>query len=281
MTTKVPGFMVELESGRTLASKLTDVISCLDYGATIGGSAASNTTAINDAVTAAAAATGFVIVPYGVDYTEASLVLTNDVQLLVFGEYGTLTILSKDHGSSPIARGGLGLKSQGTTAVILRGHDAGVTADPYLEVVDAIGGDVASIHAKYLEVPEMTAPATPSADKVRIYAAVDGSDTILNALFQDGSVVKLAQQGDTVLEGSATWDPASVANGAKTTTTITITGAVLGDFVIASFSLDIQSMTISGYVSAANTVTVVLANNTGGAVDLSSGTVRARVYPHG
>ena len=72
---------------------------------------------------------------------------------------------------------------------------------------------------------------------------------------------------------SVTWDPGSVAAGAKVSTTVTVSGAALGDFVLASFSLDIQELTMTASVSAANTVEVVLANLTGASVDLSSGTL--------
>lgn len=77
--------------------------------------------------------------------------------------------------------------------------------------------------------------------------------------------------------GSATWNPASVANGAQATTTVTVTGAKLGDLVDVSFSLDLQAMQLTGHVSAANTVTVVLRNGTGGAIDLGSGTLKAQI----
>jgi len=72
---------------------------------------------------------------------------------------------------------------------------------------------------------------------------------------------------------TATWDPASVAAGSKISTTVTVSGASLGDFVLASFSLDLQELTLTCYVSASNTVEVVLANLTGSAVDLASGTL--------
>lgn len=80
-----------------------------------------------------------------------------------------------------------------------------------------------------------------------------------------------------VLSGSATWDPGSIADGEMEATDITVTGAVLGDFVLASFSADIEDLVISAAVTAADTVTAVLANTTGGAVDLASGTVAVRV----
>lgn len=82
------------------------------------------------------------------------------------------------------------------------------------------------------------------------------------------------------LFGSATFNPANLADGAGETTTVTVTGAALGDFVVAvSFSLDLQGITLTAYVSAANTVAVRFQNESGGAVDLASGTLRVRVSP--
>lgn len=79
-------------------------------------------------------------------------------------------------------------------------------------------------------------------------------------------------------EGSATWNPGSIANGAEEAKDVTVTGAALGDYAIASFSLDVQDLTMTANVTAANTVTVVLSNNTGAAVNLASGTVRALAF---
>lgn len=79
------------------------------------------------------------------------------------------------------------------------------------------------------------------------------------------------------LEGSATSDVASIADGDEAAVEVTVTGAALGDFALASVSLDVADLVVSASVTAANTVTIVLANNTGGAVDLASATFRARV----
>jgi hypothetical protein len=76
---------------------------------------------------------------------------------------------------------------------------------------------------------------------------------------------------------SGTWDPASVAAGSKVSTTLTVSGASLGDFALASFSLDVQELTMTADVSATNTVEVVLANLTGSAVNLASGTLSVLV----
>jgi len=59
---------------------------------------------------------------------------------------------------------------------------------------------------------------------------------------------------------------------------ITVTKAALGDYVIAtSLSIDIADLQLTADVTAANTVTAVLSNSTGAAVNLASCTVRVIV----
>jgi hypothetical protein len=82
----------------------------------------------------------------------------------------------------------------------------------------------------------------------------------------------------TVLNGSTTYDPPSLADGTGTTTTVTVTGAALGDFALCSFSLDLQGIGVTAYVSAADTVSVRFQNESGGTLDLASGTLKARVW---
>lgn len=79
------------------------------------------------------------------------------------------------------------------------------------------------------------------------------------------------------LIATETWDPGSIANGAEEMEEVTVTGAQLGDFALASFSLDVADLTFTADVTAENTVTVVLANATGGAVDLDEGTLKVVV----
>ena len=81
----------------------------------------------------------------------------------------------------------------------------------------------------------------------------------------------------TELQGSVVYDPPSLADGAGVTTTVTVTGAALGDHAKASFSVDLVGLTLTAWVSAANTVSVRFQNESGGTVDLASGTLRARV----
>jgi hypothetical protein len=82
-----------------------------------------------------------------------------------------------------------------------------------------------------------------------------------------------------VKQGAATDDAASLADGAGETTTVTVEGASLGDFVFVSHSLDAQDITVTGFVSAANTVSVRLQNESAGTKDLASGTLRVCVIP--
>ena len=82
---------------------------------------------------------------------------------------------------------------------------------------------------------------------------------------------------DDTFTGSATYDPGSLVDGAGATTTVTVTNAALGDFAQISFSLDLQGIGLTCWVSAANTVSARFQNETTGTIDLASGTLRARV----
>ena len=80
---------------------------------------------------------------------------------------------------------------------------------------------------------------------------------------------------ENVSTGSATANIASIADGNEVNQSITCTGAALGDMVLVSCSIDTADLTLTGTVTSANTVEVIVANNTGGAVDLGSATYKA------
>ena len=81
----------------------------------------------------------------------------------------------------------------------------------------------------------------------------------------------------TTLRGSKVFDAPSIASGASTSTTVIVTGAALGQYADAAFSLSVAGLVVTAYVSAVNTVTVVFANLTGAPVDLASGTLSVKV----
>jgi hypothetical protein len=75
------------------------------------------------------------------------------------------------------------------------------------------------------------------------------------------------------------WDPASIADGAMTSTTITVSGAQIGDPVGVGFSNAVPAgALLTGQVTATNTVTVTLFNKTGAALDLASGTLHVTAW---
>lgn len=78
-------------------------------------------------------------------------------------------------------------------------------------------------------------------------------------------------------EASETYDAGSIADGDEEVGELTVTGAALGDYVLASHSIDVADLALTAAVTAADTVTYQLLNNTGGAVDLASGTVKVLV----
>ena len=81
------------------------------------------------------------------------------------------------------------------------------------------------------------------------------------------------------LHGSDEWNPPAISAGAKETYNVTVTGATVGDYAIASFSIDITNdLSITAHVSAADTATVQVENHSGGTVDLGTVTVYARVF---
>ena len=83
------------------------------------------------------------------------------------------------------------------------------------------------------------------------------------------------------MSASATWDPGSVTT-TVVATTVTVPGAKLGDFAMASLSALTDALAddlmVSAVVSSANTVTVSILGDATGA-DLASGTVRVKVVP--
>jgi len=81
------------------------------------------------------------------------------------------------------------------------------------------------------------------------------------------------------MAASETKDWGSIADGDEAAEEVTVTGAALGDFAVASMSIDVTDLIITASVTAADTVTVMLSNNTGGSIDLGSGTLYVRVIP--
>lgn len=75
---------------------------------------------------------------------------------------------------------------------------------------------------------------------------------------------------------SVTYDPPSVASGTSVSTTVTLTGAKVGDIVQAAFTQYNADIEISAVVSSVNTVSVKFKNVSASPIDLSSGTLSVK-----
>lgn len=110
----------------------------------------------------------------------------------------------------------------------------------------------------------------------RIQNESGGSSNVSTATADLNVAILREDKADFV--GAVTYDPPSLADAAGTTTTLTVPGASIGDFVAVSFSLDLQGILVCGWVSAADTVSVRFQNETGGPLDLAPGILKVLVY---
>lgn len=82
---------------------------------------------------------------------------------------------------------------------------------------------------------------------------------------------------EKVAVGATTVDVASIASGAQGTVTVTVPGVALdGTWVVDGVATTVApgALSMDAYVSAANTVIILLQNNSGGAIDPPSLTYR-------
>ena len=95
------------------------------------------------------------------------------------------------------------------------------------------------------------------------------------------SISSLSTCGPAGYAPAKLWTPETVAAGAQVTTTLDAPGATLGDKVLVDLnSLGSYALLMRGYVSAANEVTVILANLTGSSVTVDEGVLSAVVLHH-
>lgn len=117
------------------------------------------------------------------------------------------------------------------------------------------------------------------ADKMEIVdnALRDHTFSISTSILAAATPPKWNIYGNTgegaILYASTTWDPASLIDAAgATSSAITVSNVEFGDTVTFAAPYDLQGITANAYVSAANAVKIRLQNETGGTIDLASGT---------
>lgn len=86
------------------------------------------------------------------------------------------------------------------------------------------------------------------------------------------------EYGGSRMSGSKSYDAPAVATGASVSTTVAVTGALLGDQVTAvSLGVDTTGLTVTGAVTATDTVTVTIVNVSGGSINLAAATLKVEV----
>jgi len=91
------------------------------------------------------------------------------------------------------------------------------------------------------------------------------------------STIPFGTEEDPPFEATTIFNPGNILDGAGVTALLTLTGAVFGDFVAVAAPYDLQGIQAMAYVSAVDAVQFRLDNNTGGAVNLASGTWRVKL----
>jgi hypothetical protein len=96
---------------------------------------------------------------------------------------------------------------------------------------------------------------------------------------QHGVYYSIVGHSHGILEATKNWNPPSLAAGADATTTVTVAGAMVGDFVQVSMAAAQRGFILSGYVDAADSVTIVLSNNGASTYDFPAQDFYVRVWP--
>lgn len=91
------------------------------------------------------------------------------------------------------------------------------------------------------------------------------------------SAFKCSRITPNPFSGVASWNPASINAGAGTSTTVAVTGAVVGDKCTVTHSITLGGAISHAEVSSAGTATITLFNPTGSPIDLGSHNVTVEV----
>ena len=190
-------------SNRDITDKLLDLLTSKDFGGLSDG-ATNDTTDITNAIADIVAeySAGVIILPVNTVYTEASIVHNTLTSILDLSKAGYIQILSNDEGATlPVTKGGLVIKTQGISGVLLSVHDSGISANPYLRLINQATGALAELHLATLNITgytdgvETTTPSAPAANSGRVFFKDNGSGkTQMCVLFNTGAVQVLATE---------------------------------------------------------------------------------------
>jgi hypothetical protein len=119
-----------------------------------------------------------------------------------------------------------------------------------------------------------------SADQVAGTITVNTApSTSVNPATIKYTVPEFTKWGNIELLGTLVWDPGSLATGSgETSGTITVSGAVVGDFVLVAAPYDLQDCVATAYIQQNGLAEIRLQNFSGATRDFASGTWKVRVF---
>jgi hypothetical protein len=167
----------------------------------------------------------------------------------------------------------------------LRLHGRTRDAVPTLlaDVVNADGGWVRDAAALHLALQRQDEPKYARL-AATLFARVERRRPAVEYWYPDEVALPLADAAAVpppTYTATRAWDPPALAIGAAASTTVAVAGATVGDTVFVSFSLAVPGgALLVGNVTSAGVVTCTLLNQTGGVLDLGSGTLRVDVVHH-
>ena len=130
--------------------------------------------------------------------------------------------------------------------------------------------------------PSYPSNGTVGADMKDLVSPVNDVSTASGSRLSRFKVGSNGNEIKNIWTATRSWDPGSLADGATSpAVTLTISGAAVGDPVVAGFSsITAGGWVLAAHVTAANTVSVTVTNRTGATADLPNGTLRATVVHH-
>jgi len=125
-------------------------------------------------------------------------------------------------------------------------------------------------------------PSVPAQGEVESQIGVRSAVRRLYIWFNDFLRALLAILGEinneiTEIYGEADVTPGLIGAGAQVTRTVTVTNAIKGYTVRTSYDEDLAVITMTSYVSADDTITVVFFNGTAGGITPTAGRLRCYV----
>ena len=218
------------------------------------------------------------VISLNTTYTVNNILISDNIITGTLGKalpyYGAIALMSSDSTNIIVRNNIINLSSNGVY-VRKKLEDSLIHGNLISDVTNGINfNDYTSTSIKNIIVSNNILNATTYGIRVDF-----GTDYIFdnNNITSGSSKMIWNTTKSEYLTTYATYDPISLNDGEGVTTTVTLATAALGDLVVASFDKDLQGITLTAYVSAVNTVSIRFQNETGGTLDLASGTLKVKL----